>query len=87
MPMSKLSRRSLVTSAAELPALAVPAVAVASAGADLIFAALAAHRRLRAEWLSGVEHEYDLQVELLFKSRDPRYFNRASNSGRVGQNA
>ena len=39
--MSNLSRRSLVTSAAALPALAVPAVAVAaSAEPDPIFAAI-----------------------------------------------
>jgi hypothetical protein len=40
--MSNLSRRSLVTSAAALPALAVPAVAVASVEPDPIFAVLKA---------------------------------------------
>jgi hypothetical protein len=45
--MSNLSRRSLVASAATLPALALPAVALpASSEPDPIFAAIEAHRAL-----------------------------------------
>src|ERR1700749_4576240 len=48
--MSKLSRRSLVSSAATLPALAVPAIAAATAAAahDPIFALIEAHRAAAA---------------------------------------
>jgi hypothetical protein len=43
--MSKLSRRSIVASAAALPALAVPAVAIATiTEPDPVFAAIEAHR-------------------------------------------
>jgi hypothetical protein len=57
--MSALSRRSLVTSAAALPALAVPAVAVAAcAEPDPIYAAieacLEAERRTYAEACRGL---------------------------------
>ena len=56
-----LSRRSLVTSAAALPALAVPAVAVAAcAKPDPIFAAIEALRNTKAEWLEHLEFENDL---------------------------
>jgi hypothetical protein len=47
--MSKLSRRSLVESAAALPALAVPAVAVAAIEPDPIFAAVETHKRTLIE--------------------------------------
>jgi hypothetical protein len=44
--MSNLSRRSLVSSAAALPALAVPAVALASVEPDPIYAAIEEYRHL-----------------------------------------
>ena len=44
--MSNLSRRSLVTNAAALPALAVPAAALASTEPDPIFAVIEAHKRV-----------------------------------------
>ena len=44
--MSNLSRRSLVTSAAALPALAVPAVASAAIEPDPTFAVIAAHHEI-----------------------------------------
>jgi hypothetical protein len=47
--MTNLSRRSLVTSAAALPALAVPAAAV-STGADPVFAAIETHRTAWREY-------------------------------------
>jgi hypothetical protein len=65
--MSKLSRRSLVTSAAALPALTVPAVVAASAEPDPIFAAIESHRSAWVDWSAIVEHEYGLGFD------DPRY--------------
>ena len=73
--MSHLSRRSLVTSAAALPALAVPAAAIAAVpGPDPTFAAIAAHRdaylsRMRAavptmELEPGDERETELDAAL-----------------------
>ena len=44
--MSELSSRGLVTTAAALPALAVPADAIGSTKTDPIFAAIEAHRRV-----------------------------------------
>jgi hypothetical protein len=62
--MSNLSPRSLVASAAALPALAVPAVAL-SAEPDPVFAAIEAHRHLATEWYAGVSREFedDLDAE------------------------
>lgn len=51
MTSQELSRRHLVTTVAALPALAVPAVAVAAAEPDPIFAAIEEHRR--AWWDDG----------------------------------
>jgi hypothetical protein len=48
--MSALSRRSIVASAAALPALAVPAVVSAAVEPDPIFAAIAVHRKALAAW-------------------------------------
>jgi hypothetical protein len=63
--MSNLSRRSIVTSAAALPALAIPAVAVAvSPGRDPIFAAIETHRRSDAEWIERVKFENDVAEEI-----------------------
>jgi hypothetical protein len=71
--MSALSRRSLVTSAAALPALAVPAVAVAAcAEPDPIYAAIAAHQRFAAEWYACVSRECDLPKDE-FLNKTPRY--------------
>lgn len=53
--MSKLTRRTLVTTVASLPALAVPALA--SAEADPILAAIEAHRRARVEFEACFERE------------------------------
>jgi hypothetical protein len=67
--MSELSRRTLVTSAAALPALAVPAVAIAaSAGPDdPIFEAIEAHRNaLLLRFEKGA-------VEVGLRYDDPRY--------------
>jgi len=60
-----LSRRSLVTSAAALPALAV--LAIASTEPDPIFAAIERHRSAYSEWSAAVE------VWSLLLSDDPRY--------------
>jgi hypothetical protein len=46
---SNPSRRSLVTTAATLPALAIPTVALTSTEVDPIFAAIEAHRRAWTE--------------------------------------
>jgi hypothetical protein len=48
--MSALSRRSIVASAAALPALAVPAVVSAAVEPDPIFAAIEVHRKALAAW-------------------------------------
>jgi hypothetical protein len=63
MHMSDLSRRSLVTSAAALPVLAVPGLAIAAAAEpDPIFAALKTHRQaylaaMKAAWVDfHLEH-------------------------------
>ena len=73
--MSNLSRRSLVTSAAALPALALPAVAVAAitdpvqlsqigeARRDPIFAAIEAHSAARQAWSDAVS------INLAFTSK------------------
>jgi hypothetical protein len=58
--MSNLSRRSLVTSAAALPALAVPAVAIASIEPDPIFAAIEKERALNTAFLARCHYEDDL---------------------------
>jgi hypothetical protein len=58
--MSKLSRRSLVSSAVALPALAAPAVAVAATSAviDPIFAAIEEHRHAYDEVTGKVLHAF-----------------------------
>src|ERR1700755_1309198 len=63
-----LSRRSLVTSAAALPALAVPAVAVAAvAEPDPIFAAIEKYRKLdvRRRELADEMEEAELRLKEL----------------------
>jgi hypothetical protein len=67
--MSKLSRRTLVASAAALPTLTVPAVVAASAEPDPIFAAIESHRSAWVDWSAIVEHEYGLGLYY----DDPRY--------------
>jgi hypothetical protein len=61
--MSNLSRRNIVTSAAALPALAVPALG--SAAADPIFAAIEAHRHAHAAttaaWQSAADDGVDVE--------------------------
>jgi hypothetical protein len=55
MQMSNLSRRSIVASAAALPALAVPAVAIAAtADADPIYAAIEVHRKSYEAWIRAL---------------------------------
>jgi hypothetical protein len=62
--MSNLSRRSLVTTAAALPALAVPAVAVAAtAEPDPIFAAIEKHRQAYAVWSKALAERAVIPVE------------------------
>jgi hypothetical protein len=58
--MSALSRRSLVTSAAALPALAVPAVA-ALAEPDPIYAAIEKDRALYAAFIARCDYEGGLE--------------------------
>jgi hypothetical protein len=58
--MSALSRRSIVASAAALPALAVPAVALAAAEPDPIYAAIEAHRVAYAAWEKALRRCNDL---------------------------
>jgi hypothetical protein len=59
--MSNLSRRALVTSAAALPALALPAIA-ARAEPDPIFAAIEAYRKAFAEHGAAI-HEVGLHQD------------------------
>lgn len=65
--MSTLSRRALVSSAAALPALTVPAVVAASTEPDPIFAAIERHRQSIAPWLAAVEYEFGID------RNDPRH--------------
>jgi hypothetical protein len=58
--MSKISRRSLVTTAAALPALAVPAAASPAQKADPIFAALETYRGLDAAYYARSDYEDSL---------------------------
>jgi hypothetical protein len=61
--MSDLSRRSLVASAAALPTLAVPAVAVAvAAEPDPVYALIEAHKQACQNWSDAV----DIQDELTY---------------------
>ncbi len=55
--MSKLSRRSLVTSAAALPVLAVPALAAEAAKPDPVFVAIERFREAEEAYVSLCEHE------------------------------
>ena len=64
--MSNLSRRSLVTSAAALPALAIPAVAAAAAPVDPVFAAIAAHRETYVKMMRAC------RMVCLLPADDPR---------------
>ena len=57
--MSQLSRRSLVTSAAALPALAVPTIVLASVDPDPIYAAIEKHRAADAAFLARCHYEED----------------------------
>lgn len=61
--MSKLSRRTLVTSAAALPVLAAPVVANAS-GPDPILAAIEAHRHAHAATTAAHQAAADAGVDL-----------------------
>jgi hypothetical protein len=70
-----LSRRSLVTSVATLPALAVPAIALASVEPDPIFAAIEKERALNAAFIARCEHEDGLReagIELTPAAGDHR---------------
>jgi hypothetical protein len=69
MSHANLSRRSLVTSAAALPALTAPAVVLASTSVepDPIFAAIERHRQSIAPWQAAVGIESKLRHD------DPRY--------------
>jgi hypothetical protein len=62
--MSNLSRRSLVASAAALPALAVPAVAIAAtAEPDPIFAAIEKFRTPEVAWLARCQYEEERGID------------------------
>ena len=62
--MSKLSRRTLVTSAAALPALAVPAAAASlSVAPDPVFAAIERDRALEAAFIARSDYEEDFWLE------------------------
>jgi hypothetical protein len=67
--MSNLSRRTLVASAAALPALTVPAFA--STATDPIFAAIEAHRRTTDRWMVHVRRDWELQDQKI-EFDDPR---------------
>jgi hypothetical protein len=69
--MSKLSRRSLVTAAAALPALAVPAV-VATAGLDDTLERIAEHRRV-VRAIDGICDRMDALEEVLPEDRRNAY--------------
>lgn len=61
--MSDLSRRSLVASAAALPALAVPVVAVASVEPDPVYAAIEKSRIVEARFLARSEYEDEYRAK------------------------
>jgi hypothetical protein len=67
---STTSRRTLLTTAAALPALAVPALA--SAAPDPIFAAIEVHRQAYAEFEARVRCEFALEDELPMNNRESR---------------
>ena len=58
--MSKLSRRSLVTRAAALPVLAVPALAAEAAKPDPVFVAIEKYCEAREAYVSLCDHEEGL---------------------------
>jgi hypothetical protein len=61
MSHANLSRRTLVTSAAALPALAVPALAMPGpSNVDPIFAAIGKHRALDVAFIARCHYEDDL---------------------------
>lgn len=68
--MSNLSRRSLVTSAAALPALAVPAVASAAIEPDPTFAVIAAHHETYLSRMRALRIQMDLQVHVERKAHE-----------------
>jgi hypothetical protein len=77
--MSNLSRRSLVASAASLPALAVPAVAVAaSAEPDPVYTLIEAHRRAYQTWSDAVDVQFGLRRD------DPRLPAAEAETERLG---
>ena len=59
-----LSRRAIVAGAASVPALAVPAIALASTEPDPIFAAIERHRAAATAWLMAVHIEFSTEAEL-----------------------
>jgi hypothetical protein len=65
---STTSRRALLTAAAALPVLTVPALA--SAEPDPIFAAIEVHRQAQAEFQSRVRCEFALEDELPMNKRE-----------------
>ena len=60
--MSNLSRRSIVATAAVLPALTVPAALAASGPDDPIFAAIEAHRHTEAACLARAVYEDEVKL-------------------------
>jgi hypothetical protein len=80
--MSNLSRRSLVASAAALPALAVPAVAIASIEPDPIFAAIEKERVLSTAFIARCRYEVTW-LEIKRRSR----FSRGRSIKRWGPRA
>ena len=86
--MSNLSRRSIVASAAALPALAVPVVAPRIATYPVYEAveeAIETHRRLDIEWRACVSREIALEEEL--SNEDPRVLEAQQANTTTGDRA
>jgi hypothetical protein len=82
--MSALSRRSLVASAAALPALAIPAIANAIPGSDPVFAAIAAHREAYVKRMRTSRIQMGLQAQVEVKAHSLGLF-FAGAQGHIGE--
>ncbi len=63
MSHENLNRRALVVGAASIPALALPAVAMAATEPDPIFAAIEAHREIFVRMLRAARHNANLDED------------------------
>jgi hypothetical protein len=61
MSPENLSRRAILAGAASVPALALPTIALASAGPDPAFAAIDAHRELFVRLMVAARHDSYLE--------------------------